>query len=159
MAFDVEKFKNWLQQNGAEILPPTNQWEIIRFKGKETGVIYSSGKTSNSYANQAVICFLKGKYWDGFPISTGRKTTYNKYKIPLIKRDGSACFYCSELLENDITVEHLIPLSAGGKNILSNMVLAHKECNHKQGHKPLSEKVAYAVKYRVEKLIKKLREK
>ena len=155
MAFDLEKFKKWLQQNGAEILPATNQYEIIRFKGKETGVIYSSGKTSNSYANQAVICFLNGKKWDGFPISTGRKTTYNKFKIPLIKRDGTACFYCGELLENDITVEHLIPLTSGGKNILSNMVLAHRECNNKQGHRSLVEKVCSAIKYRVEKIIKK----
>lgn len=34
---DVEKFKIWLAQRGCEILPPTNQYEILRFKGKETG--------------------------------------------------------------------------------------------------------------------------
>lgn len=30
---------------------------------------------------------------------------------------------------DDITVEHLIALSCGGKNDLSNMVLAHQKCN------------------------------
>lgn len=156
---DAVKFKIWLQQNGAEILPPTNEYELVRFKGKEKGVIYTSGKTSSSYANQAILCFLQGKKWDGFPISTGRKTTYNKYKLPLIKRDGKDCFYCSESLEEDITVEHLIPLTAGGKNLLSNMVLAHKECNNKQGNKSLAEKVTYAINCRVHKIAKRMMKK
>lgn len=145
---DIEKFKSWLQENGADILPPTNQYELIRFRGKEVGVIYTSGKTSNSYCNQAILAFLRKRKWNGAPLTTIRKSNYGKEKVALLKRDGDCCFYCGEKLNDDISLEHLIPLTAGGKNILSNMVLVHKECNLQQGFKPLNEKVKYAIKNR-----------
>lgn len=143
------KFSLWLQQNGAEILPVSNQYEQIRFKGSEIGVKYKSGKYSNDYAKNAFYCYSNGKKWDGRPINVGRKNTYLKEKKEIIKRDGTACFYCGRLLEDDITLEHLIPLTAGGLNNLSNMVLAHENCNSKMNHKPLVEKVNYALKTRV----------
>lgn len=31
---NIEKFKNWLTDRGCEILPSTNQYEKLRFKGK-----------------------------------------------------------------------------------------------------------------------------
>lgn len=143
------KFATWLQQNGAEILPNTNEYEEIRFKGSEIGVKYKSGKYSNEYAKNAYYCYSKGKKWNGRPISVGRKNTYVKEKREIIKRDGSDCFYCGNPLNEDITLEHLIPLTSGGLNNLSNMVLAHEECNHKMNHKHLVEKVNYALKTRL----------
>ena len=148
------KFCLWLQQNGAEILPVSNQYEEIRFKGSEIGVKYKSGKYSNDYAKNAFYCYSNGKKWDGRPINVGRKNTYVKEKKEIIKRDGTTCFYCGRLLKDDITLEHLIPLTAGGLNNLSNMVLAHENCNSKMNHKPLVEKVNYALKTRVEFLTK-----
>lgn len=148
------KFSIWLQQNGAEILPNTSQYEEIRFKGSEIGVKYKSGKYSNDYAKNAFYCYSNGKKWNGRPINVGRKNTYVKEKKEIIKRDGTACFYCGKLLNDDITLEHLIPLTAGGLNNLSNMVLAHENCNNKMNHKPLVEKVNYALKTRVELLTK-----
>lgn len=148
----ILKFKNWLQQQGCEILPNTNEHEAIRFKGSEFGVKYKSGRFSGEYAKKAYICFQSGSKWDGGPISTGRKNTYIKEKKALIKRDGTACFYCGLLMGDDITLEHLIPLTAGGKNNLSNMVLAHDACNNKMGFKPLVDKINYALKTRVELL-------
>ena len=147
-----DKFKTWLQQNGAEILPSSSDYEEIRFKGSEVGVKYKSGKFSGKYASNAYYCYKRNKNWDGRPIRTGRKNSYIKEKREIIKRDGSACFYCGNLLEDDITLEHLIPLTAGGLNNLSNMVLAHEECNHKMNHKKLVDKVSYALKTRVELL-------
>ncbi len=155
MIKDIGKFKDWLKQHGAEILPTSNEYESLRFKGSEVGVFYKSGKYSGEYALHAYNSFRRGKSWDGRPIKTGRKKIYVKEKKQLIKRDGTACFYCGNLLEDDITLEHLIPLTSGGKNILSNMVLAHEECNQKMGHKGINEKVNYAIKIRVEKISSK----
>lgn len=152
-----QTFKEWLQQNGAEVLPCTNEYEEIRFKGSEVGVKYKSGKYSNAYAQKAYNCYLSGSKWDGRPIKTGRKNTYVKEKKQILKRDGSACFYCGALMGNDITLEHLIPLTAGGQNNLSNMVLAHEDCNKKMGYKPIVDKVNYALKTRVELLTKQLK--
>lgn len=148
------KFSLWLQQNGAEILPVSNEYEEIRFKGSEIGVKYKSGKYSNEYAKNAFDCYKNGKKWNGRPINVGRKNTYVKEKKEIIKRDGTACFYCGRLLEDDITLEHLIPLTAGGLNNLSNMVLAHENCNSKMNHKPLVEKVNHALKTRFDFLTK-----
>lgn len=50
---------------------------------------------------------------------------------------------------DDITVEHLIALSCGGKNDLSNMVLAHQKCNQEVRNLPISEKVKVAIKNRI----------
>lgn len=146
---DVDKFKKWLAEQGAEIMPPTNQWELVRFKGKEVGVLYTSGKVSNTFTAEAISCFIRGKKWDGKPVNVGRKQSYVKEKVKLLGRDGSNCFLCNTELGTDITVEHLIPLVSGGKNDLSNMVLCHEACNRLLGVKPVYQKVQMAVHNRL----------
>lgn len=72
----------------------------------------------------------------------------------LLKRDGRACFYCTDLMQDkDITIEHLIPLSKGGSDVSYNIVLACKICNNAAEDLPVYVKVNRAVKLRVEKLI------
>lgn len=145
---NIKKFTKFLKNYGAEILPNTNEFELLRFKGKETGVLYKSGKTSNNYTQNAINCFIMNKTWDGKPVSVGRKTTYKKEKIAILERDGSNCFYCDKPLSDDITIEHLIPLSGGGKNTLSNMVLAHEKCNNDVGNLTIVEKIKIVIKNR-----------
>lgn len=148
MNLDVDKFRSWLQKEGAEILPNTNEYEAIRFKGREVGVLYKSGKTSNKYTNDTIKCFKANIPWSGKPVNIGRKTTYRKEKIKLLNRDGDKCFLCGKSLGNDITLEHLVALSCGGSNRLSNMVLTHGHCNKLLSNKPLNEKVGMAIKMR-----------
>lgn len=147
---DIEQFKDWLINNGCDILPVTNEFEDIRFKGKEVGVIYKSGKTSNSYSLKAIVCFRNKKKWDGRPVNVGRLPGYRKEKIALLERDGSDCFYCGDPMHNDISLEHLIPLVAGGKNNISNMVLCHEKCNQEAGVLSVVDKVKLAIKKRNE---------
>lgn len=149
----IEKFKLWLKERGAHILPVSNEYESLRFKGSKVGVFYKSGKHSGEYALNAYKCFSKGMAWDGRPVKTARKTKYTKEKKQLIKRDGTNCFYCGNPLEEDITLEHLIPLTSGGNNELYNMVLAHEKCNQKMGCSGINDKVNFAIKTRVEKII------
>lgn len=149
---DVDKFKAWLIQNGAEVLPTTNEYESVRFKGKEVGVLYSSGKTSNLYTANAISCFIRSKKWDGKPVNIGRKKTYVKEKVALLGRDGDNCFLCGQPLLTDITVEHLLPLVAGGKNTLANMVLVHEQCNFELGTKSIYQKVQMAIEKRLKLL-------
>ena len=147
-----QPFIKWLQQHGCEILPPTNEYELVRWDGKQVGILYTTGKVNSPYASKALDCFHArgtGKKWHGGPISTGRKSNYKKEKAKILERDGKRCFYCGKKLREDITLEHLIPLSAGGKNALSNMVLAHEECNIRAGVLPLNLKVEIAVRERL----------
>jgi len=145
---NIDNFRSWLILQGAEILPRTNEYEELRFKGKEVGVVYKSGKTSNGYTLNAIKCFLKKQKWNGRPVNIGRKLGYRKEKMKLLERDGSDCFYCGLPLEDDITVEHIIPLISGGKNILSNMVLCHEKCNQEAGILTIVDKVKLAINKR-----------
>jgi len=146
---DLDKFKLWLESNGGTILPKTNEYELVRFKGSEIGVMYKSGKFSGDYAKNTIDSFKKGKKWNGRPVSYGRSSAYKKEKIALIKRDGTCCFLCGKELDDDITIEHLLALVAGGKNDVSNMVLTHYICNSELSTKPIYEKVKMAIERRL----------
>ncbi|MGV6816146.1 MAG: HNH endonuclease [Thiotrichales bacterium] len=146
---ELPRFRNWLTNQGCEILEPTNEYELIRWKGSSTGVIYTSGKCSGPYAKTAIACWKGGKKWNGAPKSTGRKGSYRREKELLLDRDGCDCFYCGKPLEDDVTVEHLLSLSAGGKNTLGNMVLAHGDCNQEAHNLTLAAKVKMAIRKRL----------
>lgn len=146
---NVDKITKWLIDRGVEIIPCTNDFELLRFRGSEIGVIYKSGKVSNKYTANTISCYRNNKKWDGKPINTGRNNSYKKQKKILIIRDGANCFYCGKPMNNDITVEHLIALSSGGKNTLANMVLCHYECNQKVKNISINEKVNFAIKNRI----------
>ena len=81
-----------------------------------------------------------------------------------MKRDGDSCFICGKPLLDDITVEHLIGLSHGGRNFYWNRVLAHHDCNQAVNRMDLVEKIKYILKNRkadnwFEKIIKRLKGK
>ncbi len=49
------------------------------------------------------------------------------------KCSQSICYYCNKRFPpNKLTMDHLIPISKGGKSIKSNIVTACKECNNKK---------------------------
>jgi 5-methylcytosine-specific restriction endonuclease McrA len=63
-------------------------------------------------------------------------------KPAIWERDPHECFYCGAPLSlESATIEHLIPLSAGGGNNDANLVLADKDCNLQAGSLPISEKI------------------
>ena len=63
------------------------------------------------------------------------KTMYKKGKLPQVKKG----FYGETLNAKNVSLEHLNPISKGGKTELSNLVLAHKDINNKRSDKPLAE--------------------
>lgn len=53
----------------------------------------------------------------------------------LIKRDGGICAICKEQFESksDITLDHKTPRSEGGSDEITNLQLAHEQCNLDKG--------------------------
>lgn len=52
---------------------------------------------------------------------------------------GYHCAYCTVYCEENRTVDHIIPISKGGRNQFINMVLSCRKCNEEKGDKLLSE--------------------
>ena len=63
------------------------------------------------------------------------KTMYKRGQLPQVKRG----FYGEALSLKNVSLEHLKPISKGGKTELKNLVLAHKDLNNKRSDKPLNE--------------------
>lgn len=55
----------------------------------------------------------------------------------ILKRDNHSCVYCGS--KRDLTIDHLIPKSKGGKNTWDNLVTCCISCNSKKGDKMLYE--------------------
>lgn len=50
----------------------------------------------------------------------------------IFKRDNFECQYCGS--EKDLTIDHVMPRSRGGKSTWKNLITACKQCNAKKGH-------------------------
>lgn len=55
----------------------------------------------------------------------------------IFKRDDYECQYCGS--KKDLTIDHVLPRSRGGKDVWENLVACCTKCNLKKGDKLLSE--------------------
>lgn len=148
---EIERFKKWLVSQGVEILLPTNEWEVLRFKcGSSIGLAHCSAKSNGhiSAANSRVKAAWKA-WKDGNPLPLAgkpkakKRTKRDQVSAALADRDGDTCWYCGHGwdIEHRQTVEHLVPIAHGGPNHMSNLVLACGGCNARAGHLSVAEKV------------------
>jgi 5-methylcytosine-specific restriction endonuclease McrA len=139
-----ERFEAWITARGAEILTPTNEWELCRFRTEQATVIaYTNkhGKLSWHPTNEAYIAFLRNASWRAGD-ATKRRSKSSPTCQALRQRDGDACFFCHlPVAIEDESPEHLVALTHGGPDHIANMALAHRDCNREAGHLPLMEKI------------------
>lgn len=136
----------FLERGGAEIIPPTNPWEMARFKTERgTHVIYKNAQGRFSYsdphADQAHKAWMGKKPWLA-PEKTQRRD--RKYlQVAIIKRDGDECFYCGGAFTdgNPATIEHMLALGSGGNNVFENLAVAHASCNKEADCLAVTQKV------------------
>ena len=56
----------------------------------------------------------------------------------LIERDGTSCVWCGrEMWRTDLTAEHLVPRSRGGRTSPENLTVACRACNRRRGTRPV----------------------
>lgn len=140
----LKKLKKFIESNGAEMLVLTNPYEEVRFRANGMiGVIYR-GKKGLSFvgaAEEAAVCFENKKPWSG-AIKNSNPVYLKSVKLrSLFDRDGELCFFCHKPLNEDVTLEHLLPRSCGGSNHIRNLALAHYDCNQTAHHLSIVEKV------------------
>lgn len=63
-------------------------------------------------------------------------TTAKFSKRGVLVRDNFTCAYCGNYAD---TIDHVIPRKDGGLSTYDNCVAACKSCNHKKGHKSLTQ--------------------
>ena len=50
------------------------------------------------------------------------------------RRDQGTCLYCGkDFLDIELTRDHVVPISKGGRDVWDNVVAACKRCNHFKG--------------------------
>jgi hypothetical protein len=103
--------------------------EVFRIRG---GFSRVTGERTVVTLNSIIAC--KGKVWDSIrkvPPLTNRA---------LFQRDQNICLYCGKRFSNsDLSRDHLIPISRGGKDTWTNVVTACKRCNAYKGNRLLGE--------------------
>ena len=63
-------------------------------------------------------------------IKAGRKKYSKEERRMVYNRAGGCCKLCGQrLLLEDMTLDHIVPLSMGGRDELGNLQAAHRECN------------------------------
>lgn len=64
-----------------------------------------------------------------------KKTRWWREKI-----QKGICYYCNQkFLDQDLTMDHLVPLVKGGRSGKNNVVTSCKSCNSKKSHATLVE--------------------
>lgn len=146
----TKKFKNfdkYLDEIGVDRIEVKGEWELARFiANRIVCVVYFNKHKEFSFSNETAK-----KVYDAYCENriiniqdTKRKSLKQKFRQKLLNRDGNICFYSfKEMKEEEITIEHLIPLSKGGKNNIDNLVLCKEEENFKMANKSLIEKIKY----------------
>lgn len=140
-----DRFEAWLAARGAEVLVPTNEWELCRFRhGDSTAIVYTNKGGQLTWmggAGDAYYAYIRNASWRAAP-ATKRTSKSTPVCKALRQRDGDACFFCHlPVAVEDESPEHLVAVTHGGPDHIANMALAHRECNAAAGHLPLMEKI------------------
>lgn len=142
----IELFTDFIERSGCEILVPTSEWEVLRFRASGvTGIVYRKQNgvlTYSGAAKDAYDAFVGGKTYEAGEKNRAALKKRSVLKRTLLSRDGNACFYCGKMMQGGAeTLEHLLSLKFGGKHHVANLVLADKACNQRAGSLSLIEKI------------------
>ncbi len=128
------------QQHYVQFLSAAQMWPGSGYPPNEHGetpllITYPSGGPPGGWIRPDGGNFRKDMDKGAAPTSQERR------RARLLERDGDRCWFCDRPMGNDITIEHLVPKSAGGRDMLANYALAHAKCNHDAGNLPLVKKI------------------
>lgn len=77
-------------------------------------------------------------------------------RLAIYIRDSFMCAYCGRDLRNasarDVTLDHLLPRSKGGKHSSRNLVTACRSCNSARGNRPWVDYAPGGARDRIEQL-------
>ena len=89
-------------------------------------ISYNGGKSSFKHPS-----IIRLKYYVPFHIKKRRYV-----RTGVFKRDGNACQYCGAVQRQSLlTIDHIVPVTNGGKTTWENCVTSCHDCNNRKGDK------------------------
>lgn len=86
------------------------------------------------------LCAMESRAWYEWHWQRGIKPGANRRTLPpalresVITRDGMTCQLCHEPVDpEDIHIDHVVPVSRGGTDVLGNLQVTHSLCNMRKG--------------------------
>lgn len=69
------------------------------------------------------------------------KKEFKKKQKHLIRKKNCVCYLCGQLILkiNELSIDHVTPISKGGSDEISNLKATHKKCNSDKNDKLLDE--------------------
>lgn len=111
-AIDWQSAVRYIWLDKVKILHEYENWEIH----------------SPSRAMKVPAVIMLNEYWH-----PTNRVRFNRRWVFL--RDNYTCQYCAkELIPNQCTIDHVVPVSKGGKTVWHNVVTACHECNNIKGN-------------------------
>lgn len=88
------------------------------------------------------ITVKDGRIWsaivDRWTTLSGRESLPHRLRAAVIERDGKVCAYCG-LIPETVEIDHIIPVSRGGRTTLGNLTVACLPCTRSKGAKTVQE--------------------
>jgi hypothetical protein len=130
--------QNWLSLEGAAkyIVTGDVAWSLAPIVGSlSTGVSRMTGQ--QTILEIPSIIATRGK--PNFD-PAGRVPALGNDNTPLFQRDRHMCAFCGDVFKDkDLSREHIVPKSKGGKDTWMNLVTACVQCNNRRGNRSYQE--------------------
>lgn len=144
--------RDWYQNNQDKVLEYRAEYneenaEILREKSrlyaKEHPEISKAWRAANPEKVKAVDKRMRVKHKDKiYAKNSKRRALLKGAKVELVKRevvyerDKGICGLCKQLVDfEQMTLDHILPLSLGGEHSYANVQVAHLSCNSSKGNR------------------------
>lgn len=111
-------------------------WDDAAKMAKVAGDRVMRGEKVTLVMPEVIIC--KEYRGMGYKVNVTRKPSFSRRNLFI--RDRNTCQFCAKKFPTEeLTMDHVIPKSKGGKVTWKNIVLACQSCNNKKGNSLLKE--------------------
>jgi hypothetical protein len=141
---EMPKFIRWLDNQGAQVVPTTNPYELLRFKTVNgVSVLYRNKFDVQTFTGECEVAYRHFRDKKRWATHDRHRKQMTSLKTKLANRDGLKCFWCDTPHKSveTLTVEHILNRMHGGSDNSRNLSLACKDCNDELSNLPVVSKI------------------